>query len=192
MKFQSTIKMCWVCFLLFFFSKTELLLAQCHIAALFQLWQLYLKRNLILTHLMQQWAGNHSLLSLLELAQGHMLSLKKKVIMLKEKLKYCFRIMAKFWVVAVWIIVWSLRMVWCCGSLSIVLRLDCITRFCPLQRQQFCWLFCIKFEVLDPRTRMILFKMLTRGVISEINGCISTGKEVSFLTSDIIVFFSAS
>jgi len=35
-------------------------------------------------------------------------------------------------------------------------------------------------QVLDPRTRMILFKMLTRGIISEINGCISTGKEVSF------------
>lgn len=28
---------------------------------------------------------------------------------------------------------------------------------------------------------MILFKMLSRGVISEINGCISTGKEVSDL-----------
>lgn len=26
---------------------------------------------------------------------------------------------------------------------------------------------------------MILFKMLSRGVISEIHGCISTGKEVS-------------
>ena len=34
-------------------------------------------------------------------------------------------------------------------------------------------------QVLDPRTRMILFKMLTRGVIAEIHGCISTGKEVS-------------
>ncbi|KAG8133299.1 putative Serine-threonine-protein, partial [Naja naja] len=33
-------------------------------------------------------------------------------------------------------------------------------------------------QVLDPRTRMILFKMLSRGVISEINGCVSTGKEV--------------
>uniref|UniRef100_A0A8C8J0Y1 Serine/threonine-protein kinase RIO1 n=1 Tax=Oncorhynchus tshawytscha TaxID=74940 RepID=A0A8C8J0Y1_ONCTS len=33
--------------------------------------------------------------------------------------------------------------------------------------------------VLDPRTRMILFKMLSRGVISEINGCISTGKEAN-------------
>uniref|UniRef100_A0A673FG49 non-specific serine/threonine protein kinase n=1 Tax=Sinocyclocheilus rhinocerous TaxID=307959 RepID=A0A673FG49_9TELE len=32
-------------------------------------------------------------------------------------------------------------------------------------------------QVLDPRTRMILFKMLSRGVFSEINGCISTGKE---------------
>ncbi|KAF3815305.1 hypothetical protein GH733_016687 [Mirounga leonina] len=28
-------------------------------------------------------------------------------------------------------------------------------------------------------TRMILFKMLTRGIISEINGCISTGKEAN-------------
>uniref|UniRef100_A0A6Q2YQM4 Serine/threonine-protein kinase RIO1 n=1 Tax=Esox lucius TaxID=8010 RepID=A0A6Q2YQM4_ESOLU len=34
-------------------------------------------------------------------------------------------------------------------------------------------------KVLDPRTRMILFKMLSRGVISEINGCISTGKEAN-------------
>ncbi|XP_015349469.1 serine/threonine-protein kinase RIO1 isoform X1 [Marmota marmota marmota] len=34
-------------------------------------------------------------------------------------------------------------------------------------------------QVLDPRTRMILFKMLTRGIISEINGCISTGKEAN-------------
>uniref|UniRef100_A0A8C4RME7 Serine/threonine-protein kinase RIO1 n=1 Tax=Erpetoichthys calabaricus TaxID=27687 RepID=A0A8C4RME7_ERPCA len=32
---------------------------------------------------------------------------------------------------------------------------------------------------LDPRTRMILFKMLSRGVISEISGCISTGKEAN-------------
>ncbi|XP_069469575.1 serine/threonine-protein kinase RIO1 [Ambystoma mexicanum] len=34
-------------------------------------------------------------------------------------------------------------------------------------------------QVLDPRTRMILFKMLTRGVIAQINGCISTGKEAN-------------
>nr|XP_020028289.1 serine/threonine-protein kinase RIO1 [Castor canadensis] len=34
-------------------------------------------------------------------------------------------------------------------------------------------------QVLDPRTRMILFKILTRGIISEINGCISTGKEAN-------------
>ncbi|XP_048385047.1 serine/threonine-protein kinase RIO1 isoform X2 [Stegostoma tigrinum] len=34
-------------------------------------------------------------------------------------------------------------------------------------------------QVLDPRTRMILFKMLSRGVISEIHGCISTGKEAN-------------
>lgn len=34
-------------------------------------------------------------------------------------------------------------------------------------------------QVLDPRTRMILFKMLNRGIITEINGCISTGKEAN-------------
>lgn len=33
-------------------------------------------------------------------------------------------------------------------------------------------------QVLDPRTRIILFKMLNRNVIYEINGCVSTGKEV--------------
>jgi len=34
-------------------------------------------------------------------------------------------------------------------------------------------------QVLDPRTRMIIFKMLERGVISQVNGCISTGKEAN-------------
>ncbi|XP_053294867.1 serine/threonine-protein kinase RIO1 isoform X1 [Pleuronectes platessa] len=34
-------------------------------------------------------------------------------------------------------------------------------------------------QVLDPRTRMILFKMLSRGAICEISGCISTGKEAN-------------
>lgn len=34
-------------------------------------------------------------------------------------------------------------------------------------------------QVMDPRTRIILFKMLNSGVISEINGCISTGKEAN-------------
>lgn len=40
-------------------------------------------------------------------------------------------------------------------------------------------------QVLDPRTRMILFKLLSRGLITEINGCVSTGKEanVYFATS---------
>nr|XP_033506732.1 serine/threonine-protein kinase RIO1 [Epinephelus lanceolatus] len=38
-------------------------------------------------------------------------------------------------------------------------------------------------QVLDPRTRMILFKMLSRGIISEINGCISTGKEMAGIPS---------
>lgn len=34
-------------------------------------------------------------------------------------------------------------------------------------------------QVMDPRTRMILFKLLNRGTITEINGCISTGKEAN-------------
>lgn len=33
-------------------------------------------------------------------------------------------------------------------------------------------------QVLDPRTRIILYKMIGRGLIQEINGCVSTGKEV--------------
>jgi RIO kinase 1 len=34
-------------------------------------------------------------------------------------------------------------------------------------------------QVLDPRTRMILFKMLNKGMISQVNGCLSTGKEAN-------------
>lgn len=34
-------------------------------------------------------------------------------------------------------------------------------------------------QVLDPRTRMIIFKLISKGFISEINGCISTGKEAN-------------
>lgn len=34
-------------------------------------------------------------------------------------------------------------------------------------------------QVLDKRTRMILLKMLDRSIVSEINGCISTGKEAN-------------
>jgi len=34
-------------------------------------------------------------------------------------------------------------------------------------------------QVMDPRTRMILFKLLNRGFIKEIDGCISTGKEAN-------------
>ncbi|KAI3971211.1 hypothetical protein MKW92_006342 [Papaver armeniacum] len=32
---------------------------------------------------------------------------------------------------------------------------------------------------IDPRTRMVLFKMLNRGIFDDINGCISTGKEAN-------------
>ncbi|KKA17663.1 Non-specific serine/threonine protein kinase, partial [Rasamsonia emersonii CBS 393.64] len=34
-------------------------------------------------------------------------------------------------------------------------------------------------QVLDPRTRMILLQMINRNIVSEINGCLSTGKEAN-------------
>lgn len=34
-------------------------------------------------------------------------------------------------------------------------------------------------QVMDPRTRLILFKLLNSGVITEVNGCVSTGKEAN-------------
>ncbi|CAJ2630849.1 unnamed protein product [Trifolium pratense] len=34
-------------------------------------------------------------------------------------------------------------------------------------------------QAIDPRTRMVLFKMLNRGVFQDMNGCISTGKEAN-------------
>jgi len=34
-------------------------------------------------------------------------------------------------------------------------------------------------QVMDPRTRLILHKMLNREILTEINGCISTGKEAN-------------
>ncbi|EED19780.1 extragenic suppressor of the bimD6 mutation [Talaromyces stipitatus ATCC 10500] len=34
-------------------------------------------------------------------------------------------------------------------------------------------------QVLDPRTRMILLQMINRSLVSEINGCLSTGKEAN-------------
>ncbi|TVY54371.1 Serine/threonine-protein kinase RIO1 [Lachnellula cervina] len=34
-------------------------------------------------------------------------------------------------------------------------------------------------QVLDPRTRMLLLQMINRGVVSEVNGCLSTGKEAN-------------
>ena len=32
---------------------------------------------------------------------------------------------------------------------------------------------------MDPRTRLILFKMLSSGFLMEIDGCLSTGKEAN-------------
>jgi len=34
-------------------------------------------------------------------------------------------------------------------------------------------------QVMDPRTRMMLFKMINRQLFTEVNGCISTGKEAN-------------
>ena len=35
------------------------------------------------------------------------------------------------------------------------------------------------FQVMDPRTRMILFKLLNQGFFQQIDGCLSTGKEAN-------------
>ena len=34
-------------------------------------------------------------------------------------------------------------------------------------------------QVLDPRTMLILKKMINNGTLTEINGCLSTGKEAN-------------
>jgi len=34
-------------------------------------------------------------------------------------------------------------------------------------------------QVMDPRTRTMLFKMINRQLFAEVNGCISTGKEAN-------------
>ena len=34
-------------------------------------------------------------------------------------------------------------------------------------------------QVMDPRTRIILFRLLSRGLVSAIDGCVSTGKEAN-------------
>ena len=40
-------------------------------------------------------------------------------------------------------------------------------------------------QVLDPRTRTILSKMVTSGLVSQVNGCISTGKEANVYQADL-------
>lgn len=44
-------------------------------------------------------------------------------------------------------------------------------------------------QAIDDRTRMVLFKMLNRGVFNDINGCISTGKEVIRKLAFCCMFF---
>lgn len=34
-------------------------------------------------------------------------------------------------------------------------------------------------QVMDPKTRMILFKLIGRQMVQTINGCVSTGKEAN-------------
>lgn len=34
-------------------------------------------------------------------------------------------------------------------------------------------------QAMDPRTRMMLFKMINRHLIAEVNGCVSSGKEAN-------------
>ena len=39
--------------------------------------------------------------------------------------------------------------------------------------------WCAQEQTLDPKTRLILFKLVDGGVLEEVNGCISTGKEAN-------------
>jgi RIO kinase 1 len=34
-------------------------------------------------------------------------------------------------------------------------------------------------QALDPRTRLVLFKLLNKGLFTAIHGCVSTGKEAN-------------
>lgn len=46
----------------------------------------------------------------------------------------------------------------------------------------FMFMSCVMFmfiQVMDPRTRMILFKLLNQGFFRQIDGCLSTGKEAN-------------
>ena len=45
--------------------------------------------------------------------------------------------------------------------------------------EQVCSWILIRYKVLDPRTRVILMKLLNNKIIKEINGCLSTGKEAN-------------
>lgn len=51
-------------------------------------------------------------------------------------------------------------------------------------------MFVYTQQAIDPRTRMVLFKMLNRGVFHDINGCISTGKEVRFHYFCCYIYYS--
>ena len=37
--------------------------------------------------------------------------------------------------------------------------------------------FVIQEQVLDPKTRLLLYKLVNTGILEAVNGCISTGKE---------------
>jgi hypothetical protein len=50
----------------------------------------------------------------------------------------------------------------------------------------------VYMQAIDPRTRMVLFRMLNRGVFDNINGCISTGKEVTFNLQCISHYMSST
>lgn len=41
------------------------------------------------------------------------------------------------------------------------------------------WSYAKTLQVLDPRTRLVLFRLLQRGMLSNLHGCISTGKEAN-------------
>lgn len=56
-------------------------------------------------------------------------------------------------------------------------RLEFVT-FLPWRDLTYIWIFIsLKEQALDPKTRLLLYKLVNAEILDEINGCISTGKE---------------
>ena len=49
--------------------------------------------------------------------------------------------------------------------------------FCYYQSFSFIALYLLQEKAVDPKTRLLMYKMVNSGMLETITGCISTGKE---------------